>query len=167
MQTLSILKKYTKKNAPEIKSGDTIRVSIKVREAGKERVQVFEGLVIAVKHGDGLDGTITVRKESFGIGVERVFPIHSPRIVKIERIKQSKVRRSKLYFVRELSGKNIRFKELNREHKVWEEKEAEGELARIAAEKAKLAEAEAVKKAAEEAELEVKAKALAGDRVKE
>lgn len=161
-----ILEKYTKKRAPEVKTGDTVRVHLLVREGGKERVQVFEGLVIATKHGMGLDGTFTVRKESFGIGVERVFPIHSPRIVKVERVKQSKVRRSKLYYMRELTGKNARLKELNRDHKVWEEKEAEEEMARIAEEKAKEAAALEAKKKAEQEELDRKAAALAGDRIK-
>lgn len=163
----SILKKYVKKNVPEVNTGDTVRVHIKVKEGAKERVQVFEGLVIATKHGTSLDGTFTVRKESFGIGVERVFPLHSPRVVKIERMKQSKVRRSKLYYMRELTGKFARLKDLNHDHKVWEEKSAEEEIARLAEEKAKEAEAEAAKKAEEEAELEAKAKALAGDRIKE
>lgn len=163
----AILTKYTKKNVPELRSGDTVKVSVKVREGSKERIQAFEGLVIAVKHGTGLDASFTVRKESFGIGVERVFPLHSPRIVKIERIKQSKVRQSKLYYMRDLSGKNARLKDLNRDHKVWEEKGAEEELAKIEAEKAAVAEAEAAKKAAKEAENEAKVAALAGDRVVE
>ena len=162
-----VLTKYMKKNVPEVRTGDTVKVHLLVKEGAKERVQVFEGLVIATKHGTGLDGTFTVRKESFGIGVERVFPLHSPRIVKVERVKQSRVRRSKLYFMRELSGKNARLKELNRDVKVWEEKGAEEELEKIAAETAALAEAEAAKKAAEEEALAKKAEALAGDRIKE
>ena len=162
-----ILTQYTKKNIPEISSGDTVKVSIKVREGAKERIQIFEGLVIAAKHGTGLEGTFTVRKESFGIGVERVFPLHSPRIVKIERIKQSKTRRSKLYYMRELSGKNARLKDLNRDYKMWEEKGAEEELEKIEAQVAATAEKEAAKKAAEEAELAAKAEAAAGDRIVE
>jgi large subunit ribosomal protein L19 len=162
-----ILEQYTKKNVPEIKSGDTVKVHIKVKEGGKERIQIFEGLVIATKHGKGLDGTFTARKESFGVGVERVFPIHSPRIVKVERVKQSKVRRSKLYYMRELTGKNARLKDINRDHKVWEESAAEDELKRIAEEKAKEAAVIEAKRKAEEEELERKAKALAGDRIKE
>ncbi len=161
-----ILTKYLKKNAPAVKPGDTVRVHLLVKEAGKERIQVFEGLVIACKHGTGLDGTFTVRKESFGVGVERVFPIHSPRIVKVERIKQSKVRRAKLYFMRELSGKHARLKELNRDVKVWEEKDAEEELAKIAAEKAELAAKEEAKRKAEEEEIDKKTAAMAGDRIK-
>lgn len=161
-----ILTKYLKKNSPAVKTGDTVRVHILVREAGKERVQVFEGFVIAVKHGNGLDGTFTVRKESFGIGVERVFPLHSPRVVKVERIKQSRVRRSKLYFIRELRGKDARLKELNRDYKVWEEKDAEEELAKIEAEKAEAAAELEAKRKTEEEEMEKKAAALAGDRIK-
>ncbi len=163
----SLLTKFMKRNAPAVKSGDTVRVHVKVIEGNKERVQIFEGLVIAVKHGKGLDGTFTVRKESLGVGVERIFPMHSPKVVKVERVKQSKVRRAKLYFMRDLRGKNARLKELNREPVIWEEKEAEEELARIAEEKAKEAEQHAAAKAAEEAALEAKAKALAGDRIHE
>jgi len=163
----SILTKYAKKNVPELRSGDTVKVSVKVREGSKERVQIFEGLVISVNHGKGLDASFTVRKESFGVGVERVFPLHSPRIVKVERVKQSKVRQSKLYYMRELSGKNARLKDLNRDNKIWEEKGAEEELAKIDAEKKAKAEAEAEKRAREEAENEAKVAALAGGRVVE
>jgi large subunit ribosomal protein L19 len=162
-----VLEQYVKRNIPDIRSGDTIRVHIKVIEGNKERIQIFEGLVIAHQHGTGLNGTVTVRKESFGIGVERVFPLHSPRIVKVERIKQSKVRQAKLYYMRDLSGKNARLKDLNRDHKMWEEKGVEEELAKIEAEKAAEAAEHEAKKKAEEAELEAKAKAVAGDRVKE
>lgn len=162
-----LLEKFVKKNAPKVRTGDTVKVHSLVREAGKERVQVFEGLVIAVKHGYGLDGAFVVRKESFGVGVERTFPIHSPKIVKVERVKQSKISRSKLYYMRDLTGKNARLKELNREPQIWEERDAEEELAKIAEQKAKEAAELEAKKKAEEEELERKAKALAGDRVKE
>lgn len=162
---LKLLEKYFKKNVPDVRSGDTVKVHIIVKEGVKERVQIFEGLVIAVKHGKGLDGTFTVRKESFGIGVERVFPLHSPRVVKIERIKQSKIRRSKLYYMRDLHGKNARLKDVNRDHAVWEEKGAEEELEKIAAETAAAAEAAAEEKAAEEAEIAAKVEAVAGDRI--
>ncbi len=163
----AILEKYLKKNVPDIRPGDTIKVHILVIEGEKERVQIFEGLVIAAKHGKGLDGTFTVRNEFHGVGVERVFPLHSPRIVKVERVKQAKVRRAKLYFMRDLSGKEARLKEINRDYKMWEEPEAEDELKKIEEEKAKAAEEAAAKKTAEEAELEKKAKSLAGDRIHE
>lgn len=159
------LTQFNKKNIPLVRSGDTVRVHLIVREGSKERIQIFEGLVIAVKHGQGLDGTFTVRKESLGIGVERIFPLHSPRVVKIERIKQSKVRRAKLYFMRDLRGKNARLKELNRDYMMWEEKGAEEELEKLAEEKAAEAEKHAAAKAAESAAIEAKVKAVAGDRI--
>lgn len=151
------LEKFMKKNVPDVNTGDTVKVHQKIKEGDKERVQIFEGLVIATHGGKTLDGSFTVRKESFGVGVERIFPIHSPRVVKVERIKQSKVRRSKLYFMRQLSGKNARLKELNRDYKIWEEKGAEEELEKIAEETAKAAEAAAAEKEAEDAKLEAKA----------
>jgi len=152
-----ILKTHLKKNIPDIRPGDTVRVHQIVKEGDKERVQIFEGLVIATHGGKTLDATFTVRKESFGVGVERIFPLHSPRVVKIERIKQSKVRRSKLYFIRNLAGKDARLKELNRKYQMWEEPEAKKELEKIAEETAKEAEKAKAEKAAEEAEMEKKA----------
>jgi len=151
------LEKFMKKNIPDIHTGDTVRVHQKIKEGDKERVQIFEGLIIATHGGKTLDGSFTVRKESFGVGVERIFPLHSPRVVKIERIKQSRVRRSKLYFMRQLSGKDARLKELNRDYQIWEEKGAEEELEKLAEETAKAAEEAAAKKAAEDAKLEAKA----------
>lgn len=98
------------KNVPEIKTGQTVRVHQRIKEGAKERIQPFEGLVLAVKHGRGLDGTFTVRKISEGIGVERVYPLHSPTIDKIEILKTSKVRQSKIYYMRERFGKKARMK---------------------------------------------------------
>lgn len=98
------------KQLPEIKSGDTIRLHQKIKEGGKERIQVFEGLVIARKHGKGISGTITIRKVVEGVGVERIFPIHSPIISKIEVVKSGKVRRAKLYYLREVKGKKAKLK---------------------------------------------------------
>lgn len=103
--------KYLKKDIPEIKSGDVVRVHLKLDEKtkrGAERSQVFEGLIIAKKHGKGTNGTFTVRKISEGIGVERIFPLHCPSISKIEILKHSKVRRAKLYYMRKLAGKKAR-----------------------------------------------------------
>jgi large subunit ribosomal protein L19 len=157
MEDLKILKKYFKKNIPDIKSGDTVRVYSKIKEGNKERVQIFEGLVIATHAGKGLDATFKVRKVSYGIGIERTFPLHSPKIIKVERVKQSKVRRSKLYYIRELSGKAARLKELNRDLKVWEEPEAEKEMEAIQEAVAAEAEARAEEKAEEEASEEAKA----------
>jgi len=96
---------------PEMKAGDTVKVHVKVREGEKERIQVFKGVIIARKHG-GLRETITVRKISSGIGVERVFPLHSPIIAKIEVVSVGKVRRAKLYYLRKLKGKKARIEEV-------------------------------------------------------
>ena len=98
---------------PEMRSGDTFRVHVKVREGDKERIQVFEGMVIGMHRG-GARATFTVRKVSFGQGVERIFPLHSPTIDKIEVVRGAKVRRAKLYFLRDLKGKAARMKEQKR-----------------------------------------------------
>lgn len=99
-----------RKNLPDFRVGDIVRVHQRIREGGKERIQVFEGMVIAKKHGTGISGTFTVRRIASGIGVERVYPVHSPAIVKIERLRSSKVRRAKLYFLRALFGKKAKLK---------------------------------------------------------
>jgi large subunit ribosomal protein L19 len=98
---------------PSMRSGDTVRVHVKVREGDKERIQVFEGTVIG-QHRGGANATFTVRKVSFGQGVERIFPLHSPTIDRIEVIRGAKVRRAKLYFLRDLKGKAARIKEQKR-----------------------------------------------------
>ena len=95
----------------QFKAGDTVRVFFKVVEGGNERIQAFEGVVIQ-KKGTGLTETFTVRKISFGVGVERIFPIHSPRIEKIQVVRQGKVRRAKLYYLRDLAGKAARISEV-------------------------------------------------------
>src|SRR5215218_3496538 len=95
---------------PELRSGDTVRVHVKVREGEKERIQVFEGMVIGMHRG-GARATFTVRKVSFGQGVERIFPLHSPTVDKIDIVRSAKVRRAKLYFLRDLKGKAARMKE--------------------------------------------------------
>ena len=109
----TILEKFNKqqeKKIPDIKPGDTIKVHQKIKEGDKERIQIFEGIVIAKKHGKGISATITVRKVVEGVGVERIFPIHSPSIDKIEIIKRGKVRRSKLYYLRTAKGKKAKLK---------------------------------------------------------
>jgi large subunit ribosomal protein L19 len=101
---------FLKQEALDIRPGDTVRVHQKVTDGDKERIQVFEGVVLARKHGKGINATITVRKVSQGIGVERIFPIHSPALAKIEVTKRSKVRRAKLYYLREAKGRKARLK---------------------------------------------------------
>ena len=106
----SVVQEHIKTNVPEMWPGDTVKVSVKVREGGKERIQVYEGLVIAVKHG-GIAKTVTVRKISSGVGVERTFPIHSPNVDKFEVTRRGRVRRAKLYYIRTKVGKDARIKE--------------------------------------------------------
>ena len=102
--------KYKKAEAPVANVGDTVRVHIKVKEGNRERIQVFEGTVIAKKHG-GIEETFTVRRVSYGVGVEKVFPIHAPSIEKIETVRHGKVRRAKLYYLRNRVGKAAKVKE--------------------------------------------------------
>lgn len=101
---------YLKKNLPAIRVGDLVRLDVKVIEGESERLQAFEGVVIA-KKGHGISETFTVRKVSFGVGVERTFPVHSPRLEKIKVIRSGKVRRAKLYYLRNLTGKAARIEE--------------------------------------------------------
>jgi large subunit ribosomal protein L19 len=98
-----------KTDIPDFAAGDTVNVHVRVIEGDKERVQQFQGVVIG-RHGAGMNATFTVRKMSDGVGVERIFPLHSPRIAKIERVKEGNVRRSKLYYLRALATKAIRQK---------------------------------------------------------
>jgi large subunit ribosomal protein L19 len=103
-------KTQIKSDLPDIRPGDTIRVHQKIKEGGKERIQDFEGLVIARKHGKGISAGITVRKIISGVGVEKVFPLHSPNIEKIEVLGRSSARRSKLYYLRTAKGAKSRLK---------------------------------------------------------
>ncbi len=101
---------FVRDDIPDFKAGDTVRVHVRVVEGGRERVQVFEGVVIA-RHGGGVNDSFTVRKISFGVGVERVFPVHAPIIQRIEVIRRGDVRRAKLYYLRDRVGKAARIKE--------------------------------------------------------
>ena len=102
--------KYIKQDLPDFQSGDTVKVNVRVTEGSRERIQAFEGIIIAI-NGKGINKTITVRKVSFGIGVERIFPVHAPIVSNIEVQKKGKVRRSKLYFLRNRIGKSAKIKE--------------------------------------------------------
>lgn len=97
-------------DVPEFSAGDTVRVSVRVTEGEKERIQDFEGVVIRTR-GSGPNRTFTVRKVSEGVGVERIFPVHSPKVARIERVRRGRVRRAKLHYLRELRGKAARIKE--------------------------------------------------------
>ncbi len=103
----SIEAEQARKEVPQLRAGETVRVHVKVSEGEKERIQVFEGTVIGIS-GTGSRKTFTVRKISYGVGVERIFPLHSPRLEKIEVVSRGKVRRAKLYYLRQRSGKEAR-----------------------------------------------------------
>lgn len=111
---MDLMKTFNEKNLkaepPKASVGDTVRVHVRVKEGSRERIQVFEGTVIAKKHG-GIGENITVRRMSYGVGVEKVFPLHGPTIEKIETIRRGKVRRAKLYYLRDRVGKRAKVKE--------------------------------------------------------
>jgi large subunit ribosomal protein L19 len=113
-----LLAKTKRTDLPEFAAGDTVRVHVKIREGDKERVQAFEGVVIS--QAKGPQASFTVRKISFGHGVERIFPVNSKVIDKVELLRSSKVRRAKLYYLRSLKGKAARLKDVEREHAVVE-----------------------------------------------
>jgi large subunit ribosomal protein L19 len=113
MGAIELIEKSQMTERPRMKSGDTVRVHVKVREGDKERIQVFEGIVIGMHRG-GARASFTVRKVSFGQGVERIFPLHSPIIQRVEVVRSAKVRRAKLYYLRDLKGKAARMRETKR-----------------------------------------------------
>ncbi len=111
MDLVKILsEKYMKEELPEMNVGDTVRVLVRVKEGNRERTQAFEGTIIAKKHG-GINETITVRRISYGVGCEKVFPVHSPSIVSVATVRKGKVRRAKLYYLRDRVGKKAKVKE--------------------------------------------------------
>ena len=110
MSAIELVEKSQLAQRPAMRSGDTVRVHVRVREGDKERIQIFEGVVIG-QHRGGTRASFTVRKVSFGQGVERIFPLHSPTIQKVEVVRGAKVRRAKLYYLRDLKGKAARMKD--------------------------------------------------------
>ena len=106
----ALTSQYMKEELPEMNVGDTVRVHVKIKEGARERIQVFEGTIIARKHG-GIHESITVRRLSYSVGCEKVFPVHSPSIVKVETVRHGKVRRAKLYYLRDRLGKAAKVKE--------------------------------------------------------
>ncbi len=144
-----------------IKAGDTVKVHQRIQDKGKTRIQIFEGIVLARKHGNEPGATFTVRKTASGVGVEKIFPLYSPNIDKIEIVKRSKVRRAKLYFIRDKVAREIR-RQMRKMHLVAMATESAAEAEQKAAEAAKKAEEEAAAaeaKAAEEAKKAEEAKA--------
>ncbi len=117
MNRLDLVEKtQLRENIPAFQAGDTVKVHVRIKEGNKERLQVFEGIVIARKHG-GARETITVRKVSFGVGVERIFPLHATVVDHIDVVRRGKVRRAKLYYLRDLRGKAARIKEKDTRNK--------------------------------------------------
>ena len=110
MDLIKALNEKQLKEVPQILVGDTVRVHVKVKEGARERIQVFEGTVIARKHG-GIGETVTVRRISYGVGCEKVFPLHSPNVAMIETVRKGKVRRAKLYYLRDRVGKAAKVRE--------------------------------------------------------
>lgn len=153
----AVTKKHTKNNPPRLSSGDIVRVHQKVKEGNKERIQIFEGIVIRVRGGLGINGTFTVRRTTGGIGVERTFPLHLPSIVKVEIVKKIKLRQSRPYYLRTMTAKQLKKKTMSDlgDYVVFEEKEAAEDEEAIKAQK------EAEAKAREEAEAKKEAEAEA------
>lgn len=150
--------KYEKKNIPVLRSGDVVRVHQKVKEGNKERIQVFEGIVIRVRGGRGMDGTFTVRRVSGGIGIERTFPLHLASISKVEKTKRIQIRQSRPYYLRTLTSRQIRKASQGElaEFATWEDTAAAEETEEIKAQQAAEAAEREAAKAAEEAEAEAK-----------
>ena len=154
-----IEEKFKKGAVVDVKSGDTVKVHQKIREGNKERVQIFQGMVIRTDRKGTHTSRITVRRIASGVGVEKSFLLHSPLVLKVEVTKRSKVRRNYLTYMRERTGKSARLTGMDFDRQAVNaihDKKAEEEEAKLAAEKAAEAEAEAAKKAAEEAEKEAK-----------
>ena len=164
MEIIKELEQTFKKGAVvDVRSGDTVKVHQKIKEGNKERVQVFQGLVIRCDRKGSHTSRITVRRIASGIGVEKSFLVHSPLVLKIEVTKRSKVRRNYLSYMRKLTGKSARLQSVDFDRTEVNgvvDRHAEEEEKKLAEEKAKAAEAEAAKKAAEQAELEAKQKAV-------
>ena len=154
---------HLKKKVVDVRSGDTVRVHQKIKEGNKERIQIFEGVVIRTDRKDSLSSRITVRKVTSGVGVEKSYLLHSPLVMKIEVTKRAKLRRNYLTYLRERAGKGARLSARDFDREVVNDvrdREAEAEEAKLKEEAARAAEAEQAKKDAEAAELEKKAAAV-------
>lgn len=154
---------FKKKQVVDVRSGDTVKVHQKIKEGNKERVQIFEGLVIRTDRKDSLTSTITVRRIASGVGVEKSFILHSPSITKVEVVKRSKVRRNYLTYMRSRSGKSARLSSVDFDKSAVNDvhdAQAEAEEEKLKIEAEKQHEIEAAKKAEEEAKLEAKAQAV-------
>ncbi len=161
-----ILKLFRKSDVPKIEVGDVVRVHQKIREGNKERIQVFEGIVIATNHGVSANASFTVRKIASGIGVEKVFLLHSPNVVKVEFKQSSAAKRAKLYFLRALTGKALKMKESGRKKEAWAEALGQVEEVKTEATEEDIAEAvqaEEEKKAEEAQPIQEESESLGSD----
>ncbi len=158
----NIENKFRKSQVVDVRSGDTVKVHQKIKEGAKERIQIFEGLVIRTDRKDSLTSTITVRRIASGIGVEKTFLMHSPTVTKVEIVKRSKVRRKYLTYMRKRSGKSARLASVDFDKSINDvhDAKAEAEEAKLHEEAEKQHEIDAAKKAEADAELEAKAKAV-------
>jgi large subunit ribosomal protein L19 len=155
--------RYKKKATVDFRSGDSVKVHQKIREGGKERIQIFEGIVIRVSRSGSLSKSLTVRRIASGVGVEKTFLAHSPSILKIEVVRRSKVRRNYLTYLRDLTGKRARLTgvEFDKEAiNVLQDEEAEAEEAKLKEEKAEIHEAAEAEREAEKVETEAKVSEL-------
>lgn len=150
-----------KKNIPVLRAGDVVRVHQKVTEGNKERIQIFEGVVLVVRGGRGTSGTFTVRRVSGGIGIERIFPLHLPSITKIEKLRRLDIRQARPYYLRDLTPRQIARKSKGelKEFAVWEEADAEAEAEAIKAAQEAEAEARDAEEAKADADAEAKVEA--------
>lgn len=150
--------KYLKKNPPALRAGDVVRVHQKVKEGNKERIQVFEGIVLRVRGGQGMDATFTVRRVSHGVGIERTFPLHLQSVTKVEKVKEITLRQARPYFLRDLTARQIQKKSKGElaDFITWEDTAAAEEEEKIKAQQEAEAKAREEAKAKEEAEAEAK-----------
>ena len=151
-----VAKKHEKSNAPELRAGDVVRVHQKIREGGKERIQIFEGIVLRVRGGRSTDGTFTVRHVAGGIGIERTFPLHLPSITKVEKTRSIKLRQARPYFLRDLTARQLKRKTKGELEAfvTWEDTSAAEEEEKIKAAQAAEAEEREKQKAEEDAKAE-------------
>lgn len=163
----TIQSKYIKKSIPSLQSGDVVRIHEKIKEGKKERIQVFEGMIIAIRGGKSLNATFSVRKISFGIGVEKIFPLHSPKIIKIEIIRKIRSRKSKLYYLRNLTQKQIQKRSELAKYVSWEDERAKQEEEELKKEKEAEAKKKKEAKKQEEKELDKKFAETRGESIKE
>ncbi len=160
-------KRHAKKNTPDLRSGDVVRVHEQIKEGKKERIQIYEGIVISIKGGKNLNATFTVRKISLGIGVEKTYPLHSPKIIKVETIRRIRSKKSKLYYLRDLTQKQIQKRSELSKYVAWEDNKAKEEVEALKTKKEDEAKKKEAEKKAEQKEIDEKFAQNRGEEIKE